>query len=123
MQCEDLIRFVWGGCSWGKFLFRAGGNFFESAASRPVGGWGAERHAGRSVSGECNILMVAEIYPPLISRLRDKLLAVFFPPEGKPFIRPCEHGEYNFGKQTKNQETSRITKATKFPNFHTPALL
>ena len=60
---------------------------------------------------------------PLISRLRDKLLAVFFPPKGKPFIRPCEHGEYNFGKQTKNQETSRITKATKLPNFHSPVLL
>ena len=25
---------------------------------------GTERHTGRSVSGECNILMVAEIYPP-----------------------------------------------------------
>ena len=55
---------------------------------------------------------------PLISRLRDKLLAVFFPPKGKPFIRPCEHGEYNFGKQTKNsrnKQNYRSNQASEFP--------
>ena len=61
--------------------------------------------------GECRFI------PPHQSLTRQ------LPPKGKPFIRPCEHGEYNFGKQTKNQETSRITKATKLPNFHTPVLL
>ena len=42
MHGEDLIRFVWSGCSWGKFFVGLGGaEFLQSAASRPIGEWGA----------------------------------------------------------------------------------
>ena len=37
------------------------------------------------------------------------------PPKGKPFIRPCEHGEYNFGKQTKIfKKQTEVQKQTSF---------
>ncbi len=39
----------------------------------------------RSVPGECNNLMVAEIYPPSSVAFGVKLLAVFFPLEGEGY--------------------------------------
>ena len=50
---------------------------------------GAERHTGRSMLGERYLLTYSYVsgdLSPLISRLRDKLLAVFFPPKGKPSL-------------------------------------
>ena len=40
MQSEDLVRFVLGGCSWGKFFVGLGGaDLVQSAASRLIGVW------------------------------------------------------------------------------------
>ena len=41
LESGNLFRFSGVAGTWGKFLFRAGGNFFESTASRTVGGWEA----------------------------------------------------------------------------------
>ena len=36
LQSEDLFRFVWGGCSWGKFFVGLGGReFLQRAAIAP----------------------------------------------------------------------------------------
>ena len=51
---------------------------------------GAERHAGRSVSGECNILMVAEIYPP------SSVANATASPQGEAFCTLCEQSKYDF---------------------------
>ena len=65
--------------------------------------------AQRYVSGDLS---------PLISRLRDS-----FPPRGSLLYACANMVNKISGSEQKIQDTSRITKANRLPDFHSPALL
>ena len=57
-----------------------------------------------------------QIYPPSSVAYATNCLQ-FSSPKGKPSIRPCEHGEYNFGKQTKNSRNKQNYKSNQASEF------
>ncbi len=89
LRSEDLFRFSRVAETWGKFFCVCGGvNLLQGAASRPFCGWGRARNDTRVVPARLKdtSLWGADL-SPLVSRLRDKLPAVFFPPRGSLFAR------------------------------------
>ena len=90
----------------GSFWVWTGGDFFESAASHLIGE-GGMRFCKRCVGKDLS---------PLISRLRAKLLAVFFPPEGKPSVGSASlimrASNFNPSKNILQKSKSALQKAS-----------